>query len=64
MRTPRGRSQFTKAALARACDVAIAKGFNRVEVELPGGKSKIIMHKDEVARQRTAAPKPAKLGKS
>jgi hypothetical protein len=63
MRTPRGRSQFTKAALARACDVAIAKGFNRVEVELPGGKSRIIMRKEEAARQRTAAAKPAKPSK-
>ena len=48
---PRGRNQFTKAALARACDVALAKGFDRVEVELPGGKSRIIMRKDgEAAR--------------
>jgi hypothetical protein len=43
MPAPRGRNQFTKAALARACDVAIKKGFNRVEVELPDGKSKIIL---------------------
>jgi hypothetical protein len=64
IRTPRGRSQFTKAALARACDVALAKGFDRVEVELPGSKSRIIMRKDgEAARQRTAASKPAKPGK-
>ena len=58
---PRGRNQFTKSALARACDVALAKGFNRVEVELPGSKSRIIMRKDPAgtAGQRTAA-KPAK----
>jgi hypothetical protein len=37
-------------------DAAHRRGFNRVEVELPGSKSRIIMRKDgESARQRTAA---------
>jgi hypothetical protein len=36
-RTPRGRNQFTKAALGRTIDIAREKGIDRIEVELPGG---------------------------
>jgi hypothetical protein len=33
----RGRTQFTKAALSRAVDVARQKGINQLTLELPGG---------------------------
>jgi hypothetical protein len=33
----RGRTQFTKAALSRAVDVAREKGINQLTLELPGG---------------------------
>ena len=48
--SPRGRNQFTKAALSRAIDVARQKGVDRVEVEIPGGSKivfKGIVHKQD-----------------
>jgi hypothetical protein len=40
-RSPRGRNQFTKAALDRAFTAARKHKIDQVEVEIPGG-SKII----------------------
>jgi hypothetical protein len=34
---PRGRNQFTKAALGRVYDVALKKGAKQFTLELPGG---------------------------
>jgi hypothetical protein len=42
MRKPRGRNQFTTAALRRAVKVARETGVDRVEVELPGGSRFIL----------------------
>jgi hypothetical protein len=54
MRGSRGRTQFTKAALCRAVDVARQKGIDHVEVEIPGG-SKIIF-KGIVSKQADEKP--------
>jgi hypothetical protein len=51
MRKMRGRNQFTKAALGRARDVAREKGFNRVEIELPGGETRIVLSKSKTANR-------------
>ena len=51
----RGRSQFTKAALSRAVDVAREKGIDHVEVEIPGGSKivfKGIVHKQEPSQDK------------
>jgi hypothetical protein len=54
MRGSRGRTQFTKAALSRAVDVARQKGIDHVEVEIPGG-SKIVF-KGIVSKQADEKP--------
>ena len=52
--SPRGRNQFTKAALSRAVDVARQKGIDHVEVEIPGGSK--ILFKGIVSKQADEKP--------
>jgi hypothetical protein len=54
MGSPRGRTQFTKAAIRRAIETARETGVDRVEIELPG-QSRIIF-KDIVSKQADEKP--------